>query len=220
MPEDMNPDTNREKIQSDKRNIARKNAFVEIESKKLWGDEHLSGWGSTTEVTKITREIIIEVINRYDINSMTDVACGDFRWMPLALKEIKKDFKYTGCDIVPALIEKNSKEYPQYNFFVKDFVIDKIPECDLIFCRDALQHITVADIKDALYNFSNSGAKYLIATTHLRRFGWRNGRDIKVGKCRDRNLLLKPFNLPDPLIIFSEQYEHKFLGLWKLPFDK
>lgn len=203
-----------------KRNLARRKVFEEIENKKLWGDSHLSGWGSTVEVTKVTREVIVNVVKQYNIKSMVDVACGDFKWMPLALKEIKNDFKYIGCDIVPALVDKNSKEFPQYEFYVKDFVVDKLPQCDLIFCRDALQHLTIADIQDALKNFSESGAKYLLVTTHLRRYGWRNGEDIKVGKCRDRNLLLKPFNLPDPMVIYSEQYEHKFLGLWKLPFEK
>lgn len=203
----------------DKRNNARKEAFIEVEKNKLWGDEHLSGWGSTIEVTKVTREIIEKVVKEHGIKSMVDVACGDFKWMPLVIEQLHKDFKYTGCDIVPALIEKNSNAYPLYEFKVNDFVKDGVPEAELIFCRDVLQHITVADIKDALKKFSASGAKYLLATTHLRRYGWRNGRDIKVGKCRDRNLMYEPFNLPNPLIIYSEEYGNKFLGLWKLPFN-
>ena len=205
---------------ADKRNQARKEAFIEVEKNKLWGDEHLSGWGSTIEVTKVTREIIEKVVNDYGIKSMVGAACGDFRWMPLVLGKLPEGFIYTGCDIVPALIEKNSNAYPQYKFKVNDFVKDGVPVADLIFCRDALQHITVDDIKDALEGFSKSGAKYLLATTHLRRYGWRNGRDIKVGKCRDRNLIYEPFNLPNPLVIYSEQYENKFLGLWKLPFNE
>jgi hypothetical protein len=203
-----------------KRSVLRKEAFIEIESKKLWGDEHASGWGSTIEVTRITREIILNVIRRYNIQSMVDAACGDFKWMPLVLEELGKDFIYTGCDIVPALIEKNSTAYPQYKFAVKDFVTEKLPVSDLIFCRDVLQHLTIQDIKDALKNFSESGSKYLLATTHIRRYGWKNKRDCKVGKCRDRNIMLPPFNLPNPLVIYSEQNENKFLGLWKLPFEK
>jgi hypothetical protein len=204
----------------DKRNQARKEAFIEVENNKLWGDEHLSGWGSTIEVTNVTREIIEKVIKEYDIKSMVDAACGDFKWMPLVLEQLSKDFKYTGCDIVPALIEKNSKAYSQYEFKVNDFVKDGVPKAELIFCRDVLQHITVSDIKDALKKFSTSGAEYLLATTHLRRYGWRNGRDIKVGKCKDRNLMYEPFNLPNPLVVFSEEYGNKFLGLWKLPFNE
>jgi hypothetical protein len=219
MPEEKDTSFVLSNTNPDKRTLARRNAFVEIERDKLWGDSHTSGWGSTIDVTKITREIILNVIKQYNINSMVDVACGDFVWMPLVLQELKSDFKYVGCDIVPALIKHHSTSYAQYEFLVRDFVVDKLPHCDLIFCRDVLQHLTVADIKDALQNFSLSGSKYLLATTHLRRYGWKNGRDCRVGKCRDRNILLAPFNLPDPIAIFSEQNEGKYLGLWKLPFE-
>lgn len=203
----------------EKRSLSRREAFIAIESKKLWGEEHTSGWGSTIEVTKVTREIILNVIRNYNISSMVDAACGDFKWMPLVLEELNNNFLYTGCDIVPALIKQNSSAYPQYKFVVKDFVAEKLPVADLIFCRDVLQHLTIQDIKDALRNFSESGSKYLLATTHVRRFGWKNNRNCKVGKCRDRNLMLSPFNLPNPLVIYSEQSENKFLGLWKLPFE-
>jgi len=152
---------------------------------------------------------------------MLDVACGDFAWMPFVLEQAPEGFKYVGCDIVPALIERNAAAHPRYEFKVLDFVTDPLPSCDLIFCRDALQHLPVADIKRALKNFSESGAGYLLASTHLRRFGWRNARECRAGQCRDRNLLLKPFSLPDPIAVFAEQDgSHKFLGLWKLPFQE
>jgi hypothetical protein len=195
----------------------RKNAFSLIEKEKKWGEEHTSGWGSTVEYTKYTRSILEYVIRDYGITSMYDTSCGDFVWMPLVLKNLPNDFKYIGGDIVPALIDSHKEKYPQYEFRNIDFVYDEIPKCDLIFCRDALQHLPVDDIKIALKKFLNSGAKYLLATTHLRRSGWKNYENIKVAKCRDRNLMLKPFNLHDPLVIYSERDEsHKFLGLWEL----
>jgi hypothetical protein len=42
----------------------------------------------------------------------------------------------------------------------------------------------------------------------------------KTGRCRDCNLMVAPFNIPNPLVIYSEQYvgQDKFLGLWSLPF--
>jgi hypothetical protein len=195
----------------------RKSAFSLIEKEKKWGEEHTSGWGSTVAYTKNTRAIIENIIRDYGITSMYDAACGDFVWMPLVLKNLPDDFKYIGGDIVPALISSHTEKYPQYEFRNIDFVYDEIPKCDLIFCRDALQHLPVEDIKIALNKFLNSGAKYLLATTHLRRYGWKNGENIKMAKCRDRNLMLRPFNLHDPLVVYSEQDEsHKFLGLWKL----
>lgn len=197
----------------------RSKAFIKIENERRWGKEHASGWGSTVSYTNLTREIIEDVVRNYNIQSMLDAACGDFAWMPLVLKKLPLKFKYIGCDIVPNLINANITAHPEIEFKLLDFVSDSLPICDLIFCRDALQHLPLTDIKNALLNFSNSGASFLLASTHLRRYGWKNGRENRVGQCRDRNLLLKPFSLPDPIAVYSEQDEsHKFLGLWKLPF--
>jgi hypothetical protein len=138
--------------------------------------------------------------------------------MPVLLERLEPNFKYIGCDIVHNLIQQHKLLYPQYDFYQLDFVKDKLPTCDLIICRDALQHLPIDDIKKALENFSNTGAKYLLATTHIRYPQWKNKRNIRVGQCRDRNLLLEPFSLEDPIVIYSDsQISHKFLGLWKLP---
>lgn len=197
----------------------RRRAFATIERERRWGGTHVSGWGSAGERTLRPQAVLSQVIEEFGIRSMLDVACGDFSWMPAMLEQAPQGFKYVGCDIVPALIERNASAFPQYEFRVLDFVTDPLPSCDLILCRDALQHLPVADIKKALKNFSESGSGYLLASTHLRRFGWKNARECRAGQCRDRNLLLRPFNLPDPIVIFAEQDQsHKFLGLWKLPF--
>ncbi len=193
-------------------------AFETIYEEKRWGNDNISGGGSTIEFTQNTREIIYKVINDFKCNSMLDAACGDFKWMPLMLHQLDANFKYIGCDISITLIQQHKLSHPLYDFYHLDFVNDKLPICELIFCRDALQHLPINDIKKALENFSKSGAKYLLTTTHIRYPKWKNKRDIRVGQCRDRNLLLEPFNLEDPIVIFNEsQISHKFLGLWKLP---
>ena len=201
-------------------NKSRKQAFTSIYDEKYWGEDNLSGAGSSLEATKVTREIVLKIIQEYKIASITDVACGDFVWMPLVLDQLKKTVTYTGCDIVEKLVAQHIENFPQYNFQSLDFVQETIPTGELIICREALQHLPVKDIKKALSNFSSSGATYLLATIHIRRFGFRNGRDIRPGRCRDRNLMMAPFNLPNPLVIYSEQYKEqdKFIGLWKLPF--
>ncbi len=197
----------------------RKEVFSTIERNRVWG-AHISGAGSSLDATATTRRIVETVVKQLEVASMVDVACGDFVWMPLVLERLSDNFQYTGCDIVPALVEKHSAAYPQFRFQTLDFVLGEIPKADLIFCRDALQHLPVRDIITALDNFSNSGAKYLMASTHLRRTGLKNAQKCKVGKCRDRNLILPPFNLPDPIVIYGEQDStHKFLGVWELPFD-
>jgi len=203
-----------------KKQEARRHAFENIYEEGYWGTDIKSGAGSTLEATKVTRQIISKVVQDFRITSIVDVACGDFTWMPVVLNELEGQVSYTGCDIVESLVTGHRQKYPQYEFQYLDFVEGEIPQGDLILCREVLQHLPVKDINKALNNFSNSGVKYLLATIHIRRHGFRNKRDIRPGRCRDRNLLEPPFNLPNPLIIYSEQYEgqDKFLGLWELPF--
>jgi len=198
----------------------RKRAFMSIYKNSYWGADDPSGFGSSLQATKITRSIVLKIVGEYGINSIVDVACGSFVWMPWVLEELKESVQYTGCDIVESLVIQHKERYPQYNFRCLDFVEGGIPEGDLIICREVLQHLPIRDIKKALLNFSDSGSKYLLATTHIRRFGIRNRRDIRPGRCRDRNLMIAPFNLPNPLAIYWEQYggQDKFLGLWTLPF--
>lgn len=199
------------------RNRIRHDTFATIAAEGRWGEEHLSGWGSTVPYTERARGIVAKVIADYGIESMVDVACGDFAWMPMVLEAMGERLSYTGCDIVPALVERHAAAYPQHTFRHLDMVTDDIPTADLLFCRDALQHLPVRDIHAALANFRRSGCRYLLTTTHLRRFGRKNGRDRRVGQCQDRNLMLPPFNLPDPLVIYAEgDSRHKFLGLWEL----
>lgn len=199
----------------------RTDAFTAIYESGYWGGGRPSGAGSTLEATTTTRNIVTKIIADYEIKSIVDVACGDFTWMPLVLQAAASKLRYTGCDIVAGLVTQHTSNYPQYSFQQLDFVADEMPPEDLIICRDVLQHLPVKDIQKALQNFSTSGARYLLTTTHIRRYGWRNRQNIRPGRCRDRNLLLPPFSLPDPIVIYSENYpeQHKFLGLWKLPFS-
>lgn len=197
----------------------RRRAFEIIELERRWGDGPASGWGSTLDYTRVARDIIVEVVQRHGIRSILDLPCGDFAWMPKVLERLDPALRYVGGDIVPALIERNTAANPGLDFQQIDFVRDPLPTCDLIVCREALQHLPVADIARALRNFSASGARFLLTSTHLRRTGWRNGQECRVGRCRDRNLMLPPFNLPDPIAIYAElDPKHKFLGLWNLPF--
>lgn len=199
---------------------SRKKAFELIYEEGYWGQDVKSGGGSTLEATKVTREIILKIVKDYNIKSIVDVACGDLTWMPLVLDELKGSVKYTGCDIVESLITDHKKKHPKHTFQSLDFVEKKIPEGELIICREALQHLPVKAIKQALHNFSSSSAKYLLATTYLRTSVFRNKRNIRPGRCRNRNLIIEPFNLPNPLVIYSEESENrdKFIGLWSLPF--
>jgi len=202
----------------------RQAAFEEIYRTAYWGENHLSGFGSSVESTERVRLIILKVIREFNISSVVDLACGDMAWMPLVLDELSSTgtrVHYIGCDIVPSLIELHTEKYPDLCFRHLDFISDSIPKAELIICREALQHLPVRDIQLALKKISDSGARYFLGTTHPRRYGIKNHLNIRPGRCRDRNLMLAPFNLPNPLTLWAEGPGHssKFIGLWALPFE-
>jgi len=198
---------------------SRTKSFQNIYRTNVWGQgvNPKSGSGSSIEATKNTRRILSTVFALYNISNVLDAPCGDLTWMPLVWEK-NPHVRYIGADIVPELIEEHKAKYSDKEFLVLDLVTDKLPDVDLIFCRDALQHLREADIMKALDNISGSKAKYLLTSTYMRQSKEDNMKDIRTGSWNHRNLLLEPFSLGDPIAIFAEQDPiHKFLGLWKLP---
>ncbi|MBK7951828.1 MAG: class I SAM-dependent methyltransferase [Deltaproteobacteria bacterium] len=152
---------------------------------------------------------------------MLDAPCGDFFWM----REVAGlPASYVGGDIVPALIEGNRSKYadPGRRFEVLDIVRDPIPRVDLIHCRDCLVHLPLAMAKQAIANFQQSGATYLLTTTFPKT--GRANIDISIGEWRPLDLELAPFGFPPPLWSLAEVPElsadgithFKHLALWKL----
>ena len=100
--------------------------------------ESKSGGGSTIEETETIRQQIKQLVKDKEIKSVVDAPCGDFNWM----KDIVYSFEsYTGCDIVPELIQDNQR---YANSIIKFQELDltqdniEIPEADLLIVRDVL----------------------------------------------------------------------------------
>jgi len=96
---------------------------------------------------------------------------------------------------------------------------DDLPRTGAVFCRDALQHLSLADGLAALQNFRRSGAKWLIASSHQ---GEVNG-DVPSGGWYPSNLEAAPFWLGKPArTLFDgrwegqDRYPHKIIGAWEL----
>jgi SAM-dependent methyltransferase len=175
--------------------------FNDIYTYNHWGSEKSkSGPGSTLEATISIRKKLPLLIERYSINSMLDVPCGDYLWM----KEVEKKCHYIGGDIVAEMVENNQKKYStdKIEFKQIDITKDVLPEVDLIFCKDCLQHLSYANVKVALNNFKRSNSKYLLVTSYPKT--WRN-HDIYDGDYRSLNLFIKPFSLPKPLLSIREK---------------
>lgn len=180
--------------------------------------ESKSGPGSTMEETDVIRQQIKQLVKDKEIKSVVDVPCGDFNWM----KDIVYSFeKYTGCDIVPEMIQDNQKFANSIISFKElDLTQDgiEIPEGDLLIVRDVLGHLTLDGGQKAIANILKSKCKYLLTTTwyslndpnytHENRdntvtveANWDRGAAAFYPVC----LHSAPFNFPKPEFYIEEK---------------
>jgi hypothetical protein len=188
--------------------------FKQIHKTNYWANsESLSGEGSTLEATRKVREAIVDFIQKHAVGSMLDIPCGDFNWM----KQVELNIPYTGGDIVDDLILLNQKEHvtDQRSFQVIDLTKGPLPRRELVFSRDCLNHLSFQDIEKAIKNICSSGAHYLAVTQFPAQ---TINRDQGSGfTYRELNYHLAPFNWPEPLVQYDEQYHPgKHLCFWKI----
>ena len=182
---------------------------------KLWKQnksrESSSGVGSTLSNTQNTKSTLLNVINNYKIKSILDIPCGDMNWM----SKIKLYPKYTGMDISKSLIEYNKKNYSfMGDFHVHDIVTTSLNKYyDLILSRDFLFHLSHENTLNVINNFKNSESTYLLTSTFPES---KYNNKINDNGFFRINLQLEPFNFPEPIELFPEIENGKYLGLWKL----
>ncbi len=197
--------------------------FADIYRKKIWDHAgSVSGDGSTAESTEILRTELAALLIKYKIQSLLDIPCGDFSWMSkLNLDKID----YTGADIVQEIIDDNNTKQiddksAKKRFVKYDICSDPLPDCDLIFCRDCLVHLSNKHIFNALDNIRQSGAKYLLMTTFPEQ---KRNFNMITGAWRAVNFEKPPFNFSPPLEIINEgfslragRFPDKSMGLWEI----
>jgi len=175
--------------------------FTEIYEKNLWkSSESVSGMGSEIEYAKSISKELPVLLQKYKIQSILDIPCGDWNWM----KNVDLcGASYIGADIVKPLIEENKTKYPSVDFRALDLTSDDLPKVDLVFVRDCFGHLTNENVHKALENIKRSGSKYLLATSFTR---WTSNPDIEDGGWKCLNLLVEPFTLK-PIYLINEEFE-------------
>jgi len=176
--------------------------FSDIYFSKGWQfEETVSGIGSTLAATQAIRTELPDLLKKLGTKDLLDIPCGDFRWM----KEVELPIDhYYGADIVVELVISLQKKFGNdiRTFMHLDATCDQLPKVDTILCRDCLQHLTYEHVKQMLLNIKKSNATYLIVTNYS---GATCNTDIQDGQWRPLNLLLPPFNFPEPLFCIDEQ---------------
>lgn len=195
-----------------------KDVFTKIYDDNWWNNQESVSWsGSTNEQTKKIIKELPNLFSEFKIYSMLDLPCWDFNrmyYVPF------RDVEYIGADIVDDLIKKNRDKYPSKKFIVLDLATSILPRVDLIFVRDCLVHLCLADVIKALRNICESGSKYLLVTTFPEH---KEYIEIPTGSWRTLNFQQPPFNFPKPIAIINEwcteangMYTDKSLWLWEI----
>jgi len=98
--------------------------FTDIYNNDVWNmgqNDSKSGLGSSDNFTKHIRKLLLEVIDKYNIQNMIDTSCGDLFWMKQILPSL--NCNYTGIDIVKGIIDNNKKySTDKINFKHFDFL--------------------------------------------------------------------------------------------------
>jgi hypothetical protein len=189
--------------------------FTQIWRDNFWqAEETRSGPGSTLAATSALRPRLLDVFERLSIRSLADAGCGDLNWM--ALISTRLDL-YLGLDIVDGLLSDLRARHGRKrgHFFADlDVMLDDLPPCDAILCRDVLTHFPDYGVHQALARFVASGSRYLIATTHPRGTNDR----IDLGGWQAIDLCAAPYLLPAPDLVVEEGLSgsNKSLGVWKI----
>lgn len=197
--------------------------FTGIYNENNWrAVETVSGPGSTLANTVAIRKALPDLVRDFGIKSVLDIPCGDFNWMK---EEDLRGCKYIGADIVENIISANTEKYSlggsgQRSFLKMDITKDRLPEVDLILCRDGLVHLSTEDALKAVRNMKESCSRYMLVTTFPET---KQNTDITAGQWRALNMQIAPFMFPPPLRLINEEYHEygsiysdKSIGLWCL----
>lgn len=153
------------------------------------------------------RSKLVQILSRFEIDSILDLACGDFNWMRKVLEN--SSLTYLGVDIVEPLIEKNKLNFEndKIKFKVLDVLEDDIPGADLVICRDLLFHLPNKDILKIISKVVHSSSRFFLVTSHLTLEANKfENIDIKAGDFRRIDLFKTPFNLPECYITSFEDW--------------
>jgi len=143
--------------------------FSDIYQSGHWGAgdaTFFSGSGShdTAIITPYVEAIsnfLSELPGQVDV---VDLGCGDFN-VGSQIRELCGN--YVACDVVPSLIAHNSEKFRELkvDFRCIDIARDVLPQGDVVFIRQVLQHLSNHDILQVVSKLGQY--RYLVLTEHL-----------------------------------------------------
>lgn len=195
------------------RRVMTADRFSEIYARGVWvhspGQASRSGLGSAKETEEGIGRPLVKTLIDLRCKSLVDVGCGDFSWM----QHIELPCAYLGVDIVGEVIAENQRyKKSGIDFMRLNAIVEPIPRCDVVLCREVLFHLSLTDALSVLRNIKLH-AQWLIVTNDPGL--WFNS-DIRSGDFRALSLERRPFSFPPPKIIITDGMVdcNRILGVW------
>jgi len=175
-------------------------AFTKIYESNI----ELADLGSDPQSSGLYLQLLDIYINKFDVKTVFDLGCGDWRLMRAIAFPDEKIYK--GFDLVNSVINNNTQHYQKSNVLfhhihkLADFTKEK---GDLLVVKDVIQHWPNEDIKYFIQNILPN-FKYALITNDYDspNFNQRNGQ-IVHGGFRNIDLEGEPFNLENIEVILD-----------------
>lgn len=199
--------------------------FTEIYESGRWGGspgEFFSGPGTANEqivsayMAAITREASVE---GFLGSKFVDLGCGDFR---VGKRLCPLCSSYVGVDIVKPLVRRNQEDYGNAttHFMHRDIVVDDLPDGDVCFLRQVLQHLSNQEILAVLQKIRKY--KWVFITEHYPtdndairpNIDKAHGADVRVYYNSGVYLAEPPFALPAETLREVLEAPGTGLGQW------
>jgi len=179
--------------------------FASVYRKNLWGRslfrKFYSGPGShdadlVEPYIKAVRTFLATLPAPADV---VDLGCGDFN---VGRRLRDACHRYVACDVVPELVAHNGRRFAalDVDFKCVDITNDPLPEGDIVFLRQVLQHLDNAQILQVLSKLNHY--RFLVLTEHLPdaeeftpNADQHNGSGIRLNVKSGVVLTAPPFNL-------------------------
>lgn len=149
-----------------------------------WGNQEklpfTSGEGTTSaEVTDPYVDAVNELLVTFaEPPNVVDLGCGDFT---VGARLRPHCSRYTACDVVPEVVESNRNRYADagVEFLTIDIAKDPLPEGDVVFIRQVLQHLSNAEIAAVVSKLS--AFEHVVVTEQLPAKSHRPNIDMPTG---------------------------------------
>ncbi|MFA6166653.1 MAG: class I SAM-dependent methyltransferase [Gemmatimonadaceae bacterium] len=194
--------------------------FSQVYADNIWGGEpgeFCSGTGSDQRFAAPYSELVKTMVNRLAAQrgraiTILDLGCGDFR---VGRTLVGENVHYIGVDIVPALIDRNTREFaaPGVEFLCLDILQADLPSADICLIRQVLQHLSNEQISQVLARLSRY-PQVLITEHYLPddqpctpNRDKPHGGDIRLYDCSGVYLDHPPFNRVDQRLVLTVPHD-------------